>query len=76
MTQMHPALERVLGPELHHRAVLELLVNHPSPAAIRSLGRARLATGLRRCAPRKGGRLADEIWADPHRPAQLGAVPD
>jgi hypothetical protein len=62
LTQIHPALERVIGPELDHRAVLELLQRYPTPAAIRSLGRARLATQLRRRAPRKGDRLAAEIW--------------
>lgn len=62
LTQIHPALERAIGPELHHPAVLELLVRYPSPAAMRSLGRARLATRLRRRAPRKGDRLADEIF--------------
>lgn len=63
LTQIHPALERVIGPEVDHRAVLELLVRYPSPAALRSLGRARMATRLRRRAPRKGDRLADAIWA-------------
>jgi transposase len=62
LTQIHPALERVIGSEMHHPAVLELLVRYPSPTAIRSLGRARLATRLRRRGPRKGDRLATEIW--------------
>src|ERR1700712_608427 len=63
LTQIHPALERVIGPELDHPAVLELLQRYPTPATIRSLGRARLAARLRRRAPRIGDRLAGEIWA-------------
>jgi len=61
LTQIHPALERVLGPELDHPAVLDLLARYPSPDAIRALGRARLASRLRRLAPRVGNRLADAI---------------
>ncbi len=63
LTQIRPALERVLGPQLDHPAVLELLERYPSPAAIRSLGLARLAARLRRLAPRIGDRLADAIMA-------------
>jgi transposase len=62
LTQIHPALERVIGPELHHPAMLELLQRYPTPATIRSLGRARLAARLRRRAPHIGDRLAGQIW--------------
>ncbi len=31
LTQIHPALERVLGPRLDHPAVLDLLERYPSP---------------------------------------------
>lgn len=31
LTQIHPALERVLGPRLDHPAVLDLLQRYPSP---------------------------------------------
>lgn len=63
LTQIHPALERVLGPDLDHPAVLDLLRHYPSPAALRRLGRTRLATRLRQRAPRIGDRLADAIVA-------------
>lgn len=39
LTQIHPALERVLGPRLHHRAVVDLLTRHPSPSALKTAGR-------------------------------------
>ena len=35
LTQIHPALERVLGPRLDHPAVLDLLRTWPTPAALR-----------------------------------------
>lgn len=63
LTQIHPALERVLGPRLDHPAVLDLLQRYPSPEAIGGLGTARLATRLRKLAPRIGDRLADAIVA-------------
>lgn len=61
LTQIHPALERVIGPHLDHPAVLDLLQRYPSPAAMQQAGPQRLATRLRRLAPRMGHRLASEI---------------
>jgi transposase len=63
LTQIHPALERVVGPRLGHPAVLDLLDRYPSPQLLRAAGRGRLAARLRRLAPRIGDRIADEIWA-------------
>ncbi len=63
LTQIHPALERTLGPRLQHPAALDLLQRYPSPQALRSAGRARLAARLRRRAPRLGDRLAEDIVA-------------
>ncbi len=42
LTQIHPALERVLGPRLEHPAVLDLLQRYPSPEKLASLGFAGL----------------------------------
>jgi Transposase. len=36
--EIHPALERVLGPRLDHPAVLDLLQRYPSPEKLASLG--------------------------------------
>jgi hypothetical protein len=33
LTQIHPALERVIGPKLDHPAILDLLQHHPTPAS-------------------------------------------
>jgi transposase len=63
LTQIHPALERVLGPKLGHPAVLDLVERYPSPRLLRSAGRGRLAARLRKLAPRIGDRIAEEVWA-------------
>lgn len=39
LTQIHPSLERVLGPRVQHPAVLKLLDQFGSPALIRKAGR-------------------------------------
>jgi transposase len=62
LTQIHPALERVLGPRLDHPAVLDLLRTWPTPAALRAAGRKRVATRLKKEAPRIYARLAQEIF--------------
>ena len=61
LTQIHPALERVIGPHLDHPAVLDLLQHYPSPAAMKAAGTTRMATRLLKLAPRMGRRLAEEI---------------
>ena len=61
LTQIHPALERVLGPHLDHPAVLDLLVRYPSPAHLASVSEKRLANQLVKLAPRMGKGLAAEI---------------
>ncbi len=62
LTQVHPSLERVLGPRLQHPAVLALLERFGSPAQIRKAGRRRLVTLLRPKAPRMAERLAEDIF--------------
>ncbi|EMP3813940.1 transposase [Escherichia coli] len=61
LTQIHPALERVLGPRLNHPAVLDLLQRYPSPEKLALLGEKKLATQLCKLAPRLGKRLAADI---------------
>ena len=61
LTQIHPALERVLGPRLDHPAVLDLLRTWPTPQSLRRAGTKRIAARLRKLAPRIGDRLAEEI---------------
>ena len=61
LTQIHPALERVLGPRLAHPAVLDLLQRYPSPKKLALLGEKKLATQLCKLVPRLGKRLAADI---------------
>ena len=62
LMQIHPALERVLGPHLDHPAVLDLLQKYPTPTAMKAAGKARLGNRLIKLAPRMGRRLAEEIF--------------
>ncbi|MFC8868029.1 IS110 family transposase [Streptomyces sp. NPDC057148] len=62
LTQIHPSLERVLGPRVQHPAVLKLLDQFGSPAQIRKAGRRRLVTLLRPKAPRMAERLVDDVF--------------
>lgn len=61
LTQIHPALERVLGPRLEHQAVIGLLLSHPSPAQLAACGEEQLAEELRPLAPRMYKNLARDI---------------
>lgn len=61
LTQIHPALERVLGPRLDHPAVLDLLERYPSPAALAAAGQKTLANRLIKLAPRIGKNIAADI---------------
>ncbi len=65
LTQIHPALERVLGPHLYHPAVLDLLERYPSPAELASVSEKTLANRLTKHAPRMGKSLATEIVEAP-----------
>lgn len=61
LTQIHPALERAIGPRLHHKAVLELLTRFGGPTGLRAAGRRRLLAIARPRAPRSYERLVDAI---------------
>ncbi|MGC4773029.1 IS110 family transposase, partial [Micromonospora sp. DT44] len=61
LTQIHPALERVLGPKVHHKAVLELLSRCGGPIGLRRSGRRKLLSITAAHAPRMGERLVEQI---------------
>src|SRR5687768_9141131 len=61
LTQIHPALERVVGPHLDHPAMLDLIERHPSPAQLAALSEKQLGNRLVKLAPRMGRRWATEI---------------
>ncbi|MEU7965624.1 IS110 family transposase [Streptomyces sp. NPDC049097] len=62
LTQIHPHLERVVGPRIQHPAVLMLLERFGAPAQIRKAGRRRLTTLIRPKAPRMAERLVEDIF--------------
>lgn len=57
LTQIHPALERVVGPALDRHGVLALLQRWPTPQLLDRAGRRRIAAFL----PRHGSRRADTL---------------
>lgn len=61
LTQIHPALERVLGPRVQHKAVLQLLSRCGGPAGLRQAGRSKLLEIASKNAPRMGERLVEQI---------------
>ena len=61
LTQIHPALERVLGSRLDHPAVCALLQKYPSPALLSAVSEKRLAGYLAKLAPRLAKTLAAGI---------------
>src|SRR5450755_3279340 len=63
LTQIHPALERVLGPRMDHPAVLDLLETWPIPADLTKAGKSKVRSRLLKRAPRIGARLTEEIFA-------------
>jgi transposase len=63
LTQIHPALERVIGKHLDHVAMAELLAKYPTPAALRRAGEARIGALLRKHAPRAWKGWARDIAA-------------
>lgn len=63
LTQVHPALERVLGPKIAHPAVLELLSRCGGPTGLREAGCSKLVEITKARAPRMGVRLVDRVLA-------------
>ncbi|MGY3565099.1 transposase [Sinomonas sp. RB5] len=62
LTQIHPALERALGPRISHPAVADLLTRYPTPARLASAGRGHVRARLKKHAPRLAERLTEEIF--------------
>ena len=60
-TQVHPALEKALGPWLEHDAVLEVIAAWPTPAALRKAGRARIDARLKAHSARRHATWAQAI---------------
>ncbi len=67
LTQIHPALERVVGPHLDHPVMAELLRKYPTPEALRKAGQTRVGAFMAKLAPRAGKALGGR---DLHRPGR------
>ena len=67
LTGVSPALERVLGPRLHHPGVRDLLARHPVPEALAQAGRGRIARIIRKRSPRLGERPCRSCSRGPRR---------
>ena len=63
-TQIHPALETVVGPWLEHDSVLEIIAAWPTPADLKRAGKARIDAKLK-----KHGCRRHATWA-----AQIGSA--
>ncbi|SCF93339.1 hypothetical protein GA0115254_12557, partial [Streptomyces sp. Ncost-T10-10d] len=57
LSQIHPSLERVLGPRLAYPYIQALLARHGSPARLKRLGRARCEALLKAHGSRKAHHL-------------------
>ena len=62
LTQIHPALERVLGPRITHPAVADLLGRYPTPGKLKTAGPGHVRARLRKHAPRLANTLTEEIF--------------
>ena len=62
LTQVHPAVERVLGPHVQQKAGLALLARFGGPHGMRQAGRRRLVNTAAKASPRAGGALAERVW--------------
>ena len=62
LTQIHPALERAIGKHLDHPVMPALLEKYPSPDALKKAGQKRVATFMRKYAPRGGNAWAADIF--------------
>lgn len=63
LTQIHPALERVLGPRVQQGGVLALLTRHGGPEGMRAAGRRRLTASAMKGSPRVGAAIVEDLWA-------------
>ncbi len=61
LTQVHPALERVLGPKVQHPAVIELLTRFGGPQGLAKASRRQLIAATKTRAPRSYERLIEAV---------------
>lgn len=62
LTSISPALERAVGTKIQHAGVRDLLAKYPTPAALRSAGKARIRATVSKRSPRMGVSIAERVW--------------
>ena len=60
-TQIHPALEKVIGKRLEHDGILEVLATWPTPQALKKAGRARIDAKLKKHGARRHAAWSQEL---------------
>ena len=63
LTQIHPALERAVGPHLHQIGVLDALTTWPSPQRLKTAGRGHVRNRIKKHNPRLAERVTEEIFS-------------
>jgi transposase len=63
LTQVHPGVERLLGPRIATKTVLALLIRFGGPLGLARAGRGRLLQTARKATPRGAAELVDQILA-------------
>lgn len=63
LTQIHPALERAVGPHLHQIGVLDALVTWPTLQRLKTAGRGHVRNRIKKHNPRLAERVTEEIFS-------------
>ena len=61
LTQIHPALERAIGPRITHPAALALLTRYGGPTGLAKAGRRGITTTTKKHAPRSWQRITQNV---------------
>ena len=61
LTQIHPALERAIGPRLGRPAALALLMKYGGPTGLAKTGRRGITATTKKHAPRSWQRITDDV---------------
>lgn len=62
LTQIHPGIERVVGPKLQHHGVLDVLSRWSTPQALRTAGQGHVRRRMAKHNPRLAAKLTDDIF--------------
>lgn len=62
LTQIHPGLERAVGPHLHQRGVQDVLTRWSTPQRLADAGRGHVRNRIKRHNPRLAEALTEEIF--------------